>query len=364
MRAGKGRIGHIRRDLPLSRLLTPSHRTTSALPHIPPLSPFPYNSSIPFSFQNCSMLPIIYSDEFLLHETGYFHPEKPERLTAIKKALKAVPWADQLEWKLPTAVESRSPLDAIAQVHTPQYIEAVRRLANRGGGYLDADTPVSPRTFEVAQLAVNAWIDGVHEVLHRGNPSFVLARPPGHHAVQERGMGFCIFANAAIAAFHALQQPGVQRVAILDWDVHHGNGTQAIVEHHPQIAYCSLHESPQYPGTGAASETGFHQNVLNLPMRSGSAIAQYKAAFQDAVIPFLTQFQPDLLIISAGYDANRDDPLAGICLQPRDFGLLTEACLPVTRKILFGLEGGYDLEALAASVAATIQPCLDKSTVV
>ncbi len=310
------------------------------------------------------MLPIIYSDEFLLHETGYFHPEKPERLTAIKNKLQAAAWADQLEWKLPTAVALRSPLAAIAQVHTSQYIEAVRMLANRGGGYLDADTPVSPRTFEIAQLAVNAWIDGVQEVLQTGKPSFVLARPPGHHAVRERGMGFCIFANAAIAAFYALENPGVNRVAILDWDVHHGNGTQAIVEQHPKIAYCSLHESPQYPGTGAASEQGFHQNVLNLPMRSGSAIAQYEAAFQTSVIPFLTQFQPDLLIISAGYAANRDDPLAGMALQPRDFGLLTEYCLQMTHQILFGLEGGYDLEALAASVAATIQPCLEKSTVV
>lgn len=310
------------------------------------------------------MLPVIYSDEFLLHETGYFHPEKPERLTAIKNALKAAPWADQLEWRVPTAVEARSPLAAIEHVHTPQYIEAVRMLANRGGGYLDADTPVSPRTFEVAQLAVNAWLDGVNEVLQTGKPSFVLARPPGHHAIRERGMGFCIFANAAIAAFYALKQPAVNRVAILDWDVHHGNGTQAIVETHPQIAYCSLHESPQYPGTGAASEKGFHNNVLNVPMRPGSAIAQYKAAFETAIVPFLSQFQPDLLIVSAGYDANDDDPLSGICLNPDDFGTLTQDCLQVTRKILFGLEGGYDLKALAKSVAATIQPCLDITAVV
>jgi acetoin utilization deacetylase AcuC-like enzyme len=310
------------------------------------------------------MLPVIYSDEFLLHETGYFHPEKPERLTAIKTLLKAAPWADQLEWKLPTPVEARSPLAEIERVHTSQYIDAVRMLANRGGGYLDADTPVSPRTFEVAQLAVNAWLDGVNQVLQTGKPSFVLARPPGHHAVRERGMGFCIFANAAIAAFYALDQAAVNRVAILDWDVHHGNGTQAIVENHPQIAYCSLHESPQYPGTGAASEKGFHNNVLNVPMRPGSAIAQYESAFQHAILPFLQQFQPDLLIVSAGYDANDDDPLSGICLKPADFGTLTQKCLQVTGKILFGLEGGYDLEALAQSVAATIQPCLDISAVV
>ncbi len=225
------------------------------------------------------MLPILYSDDFLLHDTGKFHPEKPDRLTAIKQALEAAPWADQLEWHSPTPIAARSPLEQIRRSHDPSYIAAVEQLARRGGGFLDSDTPVSPQSFEVALLAVNAWIDGVDRVLQSGEPGFVLARPPGHHALRERGMGFCIFSNAAIAADYALQQ-GAQRVAILDWDVHHGNGTQAIVETQPQIAYCSLHESPQYPGTGAASERGWHDNVLNLPMATGSTIADYQAAFE------------------------------------------------------------------------------------
>lgn len=305
------------------------------------------------------MLPVIYSDEFLLHETGYFHPEKPERLTAIKDVLKAAPWAAQLDWRSPTPIDQRSVITPIERAHTSQYVELVRMISNRGGGYLDADTPVSPRTFEVAQLAVSAWLDGVDLALQTGAPSFVLSRPPGHHALSDRGMGFCLFANAAIAAFYALERPDVSRVAILDWDVHHGNGTQAIVETNPAIAYCSLHESPQYPGTGAASERGFHQNVLNLPLRPGSTIADYRSAFEQAVKPFLKNFRPDLLIVSAGYDANRADPLAGICLLPQDYSLLTAECLQLTRKIVFGLEGGYDLEALAQSVAATIATCLD-----
>jgi acetoin utilization deacetylase AcuC-like enzyme len=304
------------------------------------------------------MLPVIYSDEFLLHDTGYFHPEKPARLTAIRSALQTVDWAQQVEWRNPTPVEQRSVLPDIERVHVNPYIRAVQQLANRGGGFLDADTPVSERSFEVALLAVSAWRDGVDLVLQTGEPVFVLARPPGHHALSDRGMGFCLFSNAAIAAFYALEQPGVNRVAILDWDVHHGNGTQAIVESNPKIIYCSVHESPQYPGTGAASETGGYNNVLNIPMQSGSAIAEYQLAFENQILPFMTHFQPDLLIISAGYDANQADPLANISLQPDDYGLFTQQCLNLTRRIMFGLEGGYDLDAIAESVIATLKPCL------
>lgn len=304
------------------------------------------------------MVSVIYSDEFLLHETGYFHPEKPERLTAIREALQAAPWADRLEWRQPTRVEQRPVMPLLQKIHSERYIEAVRRLANRGGGHIDADTPISHRSFEVAQLAVSAWLDGVDRVVETGEPAFVLARPPGHHALREVGMGFCIFANAAIAAHYALEQPGINRVAILDWDVHHGNGTQAIVENNPQIIFCSLHESPQYPGTGHAHERGHHDNVLNVPMRRGSAIAEYQPAFESKILPFLQGFQPDLLIVSAGYDANHADPLAGIDLLPADFGLFTHYCLQVSRRILFGLEGGYDLGAIAQSVVATIAQCL------
>ena len=307
------------------------------------------------------MLPIIYSDEFLLHDTGAFHPEKPGRLTAIKQALEATAWANQLAWQQPTPIAQRSPLEEIYRSHDRRYVAAVQQMAEQGGGFIDGDTPVSARSFEVALLAVNGWIDGVDRVLQTGEPAFVLARPPGHHALRERGMGFCLFSNAAIAADYALQQ-GANRVAILDWDVHHGNGTQAIVETHPQIAYCSLHESPQYPGTGAASDRGWHHNVLNLPMAAGSTIVEYQAAFEQAIVPFLTEFQPDLLIVSAGYDATQADPLAGICLQPEDYGVFTRACLKLTRRILFGLEGGYDFVATARSVVATLEPCLIQSS--
>ncbi|MDY6936211.1 MAG: histone deacetylase [Cyanobacteriota bacterium] len=308
------------------------------------------------------MFPIIYSEEFLQHKTGAFHPERPERLSAIVAALENAPWADRIEWRSPTPPPERPLLDIITQVHPRDYVRTIEKIARRGGGRLDEDTPVSSRSYDIALLAVSAWLDGVDRVLETGEPAFVLARPPGHHALPAWGMGFCLLSNAAIAARYALKQFGVDRVAILDWDVHHGNGTQAIVETHPQIAYCSLHESPNYPGTGDASERGNFENVLNLPMGGGSTIAEYRSKFDLEVIPFLKNFRPDLLIVSAGYDANRADPLSTIALEPEDFGYFTDCCLGISRQVLFGLEGGYDLEALAGSVVSTIERCLTHST--
>ncbi|UKO96161.1 histone deacetylase family protein [Nostoc sp. UHCC 0870] len=305
------------------------------------------------------MLPVIYSDEFLDHKTGSYHPEKPERLTAIVNALKDAAISTQIDWREPTpALENTSVMPCLVKAHSPNYINKVREIASTGGGYLDGDTPISPRSYDVALLAVSAWLDGVDAVLSTANPAFVLARPPGHHAESDAGMGFCLFSNAAIAAFYALEQPGINRVAILDWDVHHGNGTQAIVEINPQIAYCSLHQYPCYPGTGRATERGFHHNVLNLPVPPGSDIAVYQPLWENKVVPFFTEFQPDLLIVSAGYDALADDPLASINLQPNDYALFTDYCLGLTRKVLFGLEGGYELDVLAQSVIATTERCL------
>jgi acetoin utilization deacetylase AcuC-like enzyme len=304
------------------------------------------------------MFPVIYSPEFLEHKTSNYryHPETPERLTAIVNALKTASFAEEIEWLSPTIKAGL--MSSIEAAHTRTYINKIKNIASHGGGHLDGDTPVSTRSYDVALLAVSAWLEGVDMVLARENPAFVLARPPGHHAESDAGMGFCLFSNAAIAALYALQQPGVSRVAILDWDVHHGNGTQAIVETHSQIAYCSLHQYPAYPGTGKASEKGFHNNVLNLPISIGSDIADYQLRWQNQILPFLTQFQPDLLIVSAGYDALADDPLASVNLQPEDFGLFTEYCLGITRKIVFGLEGGYDLASLSKSVVSTISTCL------
>ena len=307
------------------------------------------------------MLPVIYSDDFLQHKTGMLHPERPERLTAIVDALKRVSWSTQIDWQLPTPVESRQPelMIFLQKVHTVDHILRVQELAKSGGGYLDGDTPMSEESYDIALLAISAWFDGVDRVLTTGKPAFVLARPPGHHAERDRGMGFCLFSNAAIAAHYALTKEGINRVAILDWDVHHGNGTQAIVESNPKIAYCSVHQSPCYPGTGYATEKGDYDNVLNLPMYPGSGLTEYQQAFEKQVVPFLSAFAPDLLIVSAGYDANASDPLASISLSPADFGLFTRYSLQVSERIMFGLEGGYALKELGLSVVATLEACLE-----
>ena len=322
------------------------------------------------------MFSVIYSEQFLAHDTGRFHPERPQRLEAIVDALQQAPFAGQLLWQQPTPVitgsdipstlqvpasenpnSARNILPEILKIHSLEYVERVAKLARRGGGFLDSDTTVSAASYDTALLAVSAWLDGVDQVLDHHRQAFVLARPPGHHAERERGMGFCLFSNAAIAAHYALTKPGIDRVAILDWDVHHGNGTQEILQDHPQLAYCSLHQFPCYPGTGLATEVGKYHNVLNIPMHPGSDITEYTQAFKEKVIPFLTKFAPDLLIISAGYDATKDDPLAAINLLPENYQTLTRYCLQVTDKIFFGLEGGYHLGSLAASVVATIQAC-------
>ncbi len=302
------------------------------------------------------MISIIYSDEFLLHDTGSFHPERPERLTAIVEGLKNVSWADRLQWHKPTPVEIRDEvITLIQQIHSPEYLSYVKRISAKGGGVLDADTPVSTQSYEVALLAVSAWLDGVDRTLKSGKPSFIVARPPGHHACKNQAMGFCIFSNAAIAAHYALGQKGIDRVAILDWDVHHGNGTQDIIEGNPRIAYCSLHQSPCYPYTGERKEKGLHNNVLNIPLSPGCRVKEYESAFQNEVLPFLRNFQPSLLIISAGYDATEADLLAKMNLQPGDYGLFTQYLQSLNCPMLFGLEGGYDLDAISEAVIATLE---------
>jgi len=306
------------------------------------------------------MLPIFYSDFFLEHDTGPYHPENPGRLQAVVRALQQASFSHQLDWRSPTPVDEQGTrlFDAIHAIHPREYVNAVSAISKRGGGYIDSDTIISPQTYDVALLAISAWLDGIDAIVETQHPSFVLSRPPGHHAGAQRGMGFCIFSNAAIAATYALTLDGVERVAVLDWDVHHGNGTQAIVETHRHIAYCSIHQAPFYPGTGHASESGRYNNVLNCPMAAGSQFVDYQPVFENQILPFLRAFSPSILVVSAGYDAVQVDPLAGISLQPDDFAQLTSYCLDLTPSIVFGLEGGYDHAALAQSVMQTVGACI------
>ncbi|MBD1836962.1 histone deacetylase [Coleofasciculus sp. FACHB-501] len=301
------------------------------------------------------MITIFYSDKFLQHETGYMHPDQPERLTAIVDKLRSSTVADQIRWLNPS--NSRNVIAAIEQIHSSDYIQEVRTYSERGWGCFES-TQISPQSFEVACLAVSAWLDGIDVVSQLKRPAFVLARPPGHHALKDEGMGFCIFCNAAIAAIYA-QSIGIQRVGILDWDVHHGNGTQTAVENIPNMAFCSIHQSPGYPRTGKPEERGKYNNVLNLPIAPGSNIQDYCKLFEESVIPFFKDFCPDILIISAGYDANQTDLLSKINLQPQDYSIITDYCLGITPKILFGLEGGYELESLSSSVLETVKRCVD-----
>ncbi|MEM9803981.1 MAG: histone deacetylase [Cyanobacteria bacterium P01_D01_bin.56] len=299
---------------------------------------------------------VIYSERFLDHDTGPGHPENAGRLQAVVTALKEHAVGQRIAWVEPS---DRNPLPWARQIHDPAYILTLQRIAERGGGRLDGDTPVSAASYDIALLALGGWLDAVDHVLSSQTVAFVLARPPGHHAEFSQGMGFCLLSNAAIAAHYALHQSNIQRVAILDWDVHHGNGTQQLVEGNPHLAYCSLHQVPAYPGTGWAEETGKHNNVRNLPMKPGSTFEDYRLQFEQQVIPFLEAFQPDLLIISAGYDATAADPLAGVNLMPEDYGMFTKLIKQIAPRVLFGLEGGYDYGALSQAVIATIQAALD-----
>ncbi|MEM9772712.1 MAG: histone deacetylase, partial [Cyanobacteria bacterium P01_D01_bin.73] len=269
---------------------------------------------------------------------------------------------------------------AISRAHSPDYVAQVEALAKQGGGALDADTPVSPRSYDVGLLAVQAWLDGLNYVYQRSPANqdsdgqnnkpgqlqapyaFVLARPPGHHACRRRGMGFCLFSNGAIAALEALTLPRINRVAIVDWDVHHGNGTQDIVQPHPAIAYCSIHQSPAYPGTGVPSLEEAKQerqnHVLNLPVAPKTDFPSYREIWETELLPFLHNFEPDLLIVSAGYDATAADPLANLFLLPEHYQWLTQSLLSLTCPMLLGLEGGYDVETLAQCVDQTLRPLL------
>jgi acetoin utilization deacetylase AcuC-like enzyme len=292
----------------------------------------------------------------LEHITPMGHPERPDRLRAIERILETEPF-QMLARELAPAAS----LDAIALCHPMDYIEGIRDATPKEGLVrIDADTTMSPGSFEAALRAAGGAVRAVDEVMSETVANaFVATRPPGHHAETAVPMGFCLFNNVAIAARHAQSQHGAERVAIVDFDVHHGNGTQDIFWSDPSVMYCSTHQMPLYPGTGAVSERGEHNSIVNAPLRPGDGGDQFRAAFETAILPRLRDFRPDLVIISAGFDAHMRDPLANLNLTEPDFAWATQKLMEIADQSAQGrvvsvLEGGYDLEGLARSVAAHV----------
>ncbi len=301
---------------------------------------------------------------FVLHDTGPGHPERPDRMRAIDKVMghemfkplvrQEAPWRDDVE-------------AMIVRVHPQQYfdmIQAARPAAGEAGVHLDPDTVLSPASWEAAMRAVGAGLLAVDEVVAgRVRNAFCQVRPCGHHAETATAMGFCFFNNVAVAARYAQSKHGAERIAIVDWDVHHGNGTQDIFWSDKSVFFASTHQMPLYPGTGALGETGVG-NVWNAPLRPNDGGEQFREAMMSRVLPALRNFGPDIIFISAGFDAHQNDPLANLRLVEDDFAWATQELVEIAERhaggrIVSMLEGGYDLAALARSTAVHVKRLMD-----
>lgn len=290
---------------------------------------------------------------------GWGHPEHPGRLRAIAKALGE---ADDLVGAVGYVEGRRADLDELALVHERSYVALVEEMAGRGGGWLDADTAVSPGSWNAALAAAGSALAAVDMAFSKSGPrrSFCAVRPPGHHALRDRGMGFCIFGNVALAAHYARIRHGAERVLIVDFDVHHGNGTQALVEGTAGIHLVSMHQWPWYPGTGAAADRGPLGTIWNLPRPAGLAPEEYLATLWRGVEAATEGFVPDLLLLSAGFDCLKGDPLGGFTLEPEHLGRLTHQLVERAEgwcegRVLAVLEGGYRPERLAAGVVEVLR---------
>jgi acetoin utilization deacetylase AcuC-like enzyme len=290
------------------------------------------------------------------HLTPAGHPERPDRLRAIERSLAEESFQALVRMQAPAAT-----LDVITLCHPADYAEEIRRaVPTQGLVQLDADTSMSPGTYEAVLRAIGGAAMATDEVMAgRINNAFCAMRPPGHHAETARPMGFCIFNTAAIIARYAQKKHGAERVAVVDFDVHHGNGTQEIFWSDPTVMYCSTHEMPLYPGSGARSERGLYDNIVNAPLRAGDGGDEFRAAFEAAILPRALAFRPDFVVISAGFDAHMRDPLANLNLREPDFAWATKKLMEIADpsakgRIVSVLEGGYDLQGLAGSAAAHV----------
>ena len=301
------------------------------------------------------------SESFLLHTPPAGHVERPDRLRSLCTHVKSRPLWNLLAARSPSPASAES----ILAVHSSGHLETVRRVCESGGGMLDeGDTFVVRESFDAAVLAAGSVLNAVDDVVGgRATAAFCAVRPPGHHAERDRAMGFCLFNNVAIGARHVQQKHGVERVAILDWDVHHGNGTQHIFEDDPTVLYISLHQDPFYPGTGAKSEKGTGKGegyTLNFPLPAGTGEETYLSIFREYIVPALQGFKPGLLIISAGFDAHKDDPLGEMELTEESFGRMTGLIKNIA-PVVSVLEGGYNLAALSRSVEHHVAALCDSA---
>jgi acetoin utilization deacetylase AcuC-like enzyme len=300
---------------------------------------------------------LISHDSSLNHATPTGHPERADRYRAIKAVLEDEQFAMLAREEAPEV----EPL-AIARVHPMPYVDALRAAVPvNGNARIDADTTLSSGSWEPIMRAAGGAVLAVDEVMMGdAENAFVVMRPPGHHAETATAMGFCFLNNAAIAARHAQVHYGAERVAIVDFDVHHGNGSQEIFWADKTVMYCSTHQMPLYPGTGARNETGAQNTIVNAPLSAGDGGTQFREAFESVILPRINNFQPDLIVISAGFDAHRNDPLANLNLVEEDFAWVTSKLMDLADKHAQGrvvsvLEGGYDLEGLARSAGAHVR---------
>ncbi len=301
---------------------------------------------------------------FKLHETPSGHPERVDRIRAVERVLEHERFAALWREEAPRVERS-----ALLTCHPERHVVALEHaVPAQGFASVDSDTVMSPGSLEASLRGAGAAVRAVDAVLQgEARNAFAAIRPPGHHAEHATAMGFCFFNNAAIAARHAQTHHGIGRVAIIDWDVHHGNGTQDIVWSDASIMYCSTHEMPLYPGTGARDERGDHDTIVNAPLKAGDGGEIFRDAFEQAILPRLTQFSPELVIISAGFDAHWRDPLANLNLEERDFSWATQRLMEIAEKHSGGrvvslLEGGYDLEGLSRSVATHVATLMGQGT--
>ena len=292
----------------------------------------------------------------LEHDPGPHHPESPARLRAVLAALSGPDFGG-----LERREAAEAAIDDLLRLHPRAHVERIlAAVPATGHAALDADTVLSPASGRAALRAAGAVVAAVDAVVAgEADNAFCAVRPPGHHAEPNRAMGFCLFNNAAIGALRARQTHGLERVAVVDFDVHHGNGTQAAFEADNSLFYASTHQYPLYPGTGAASETGVG-NIVNVPLRPMAGSGPFRRAFEERVLPALDAFRPQLVIVSAGFDAHRSDPLAQLMLDEGDYAWVTEKLVGLARRHARGrlvstLEGGYDLAALGASAAAHLR---------